>query len=202
VFNKILLSILFVFMGLGVSSCNKKEEIKLSAEAVKNLSDADAFLNANKTQNGVVTTKSGLQYQIMSSGDKSSPAPQYSSIVRVNYEGKLTDGTIFDSSYQSGVAAEFPVAELIPAWTEALQLMHPGDEWVIWVHPRIGYGPVGIPMGCGKDYPCQIPPNALLIFKMRLESIVGAGNNANNAPEEVLSQNEVANLVTDEHKTH
>lgn len=195
IFKSILMSSLGIcFLGLGalpLSSCSKKEEIRVSPAASQNLKNADDFLNQNKTKPGVTTTKSGLQYQIISSGDANGKKPDYSSIVRVNYEGKFLDGKIFDSSYERGVAAEFPVADLIPAWTEALQLMRPGDEWIIWVHPNIGYGPIGMPQGCGDSEPCEMPPNSLLIFKMRLESIVGAGN----MPQELLpSQNDAEHL--------
>lgn len=173
-----LRSILIGVLGFGAlsfSACSKKnEEISLSPAATQNLKNANDFLAQNKTKAGVVTTKSGLQYQILNSGDANAKKPDYSSIVRVNYEGKFLDGKIFDSSYERGVAAEFPVADLIPAWTEALQLMRPGDEWIIWVHPDIGYGPIGMPQGCGESEPCEMPPNSLLIFRMRLETIVGA----------------------------
>lgn len=181
-FNFALKTLLIASLGLGFVSLNacqkKQEEIKLSPAAEQNLKNANDFMAQNKLKPGIVTTKSGLQYQVISSGDAKGKTPDFSSIVRVNYEGKFLDGKVFDSSYQRGVAAEFPVADLIPAWIEALQLMRPGDEWNIWVHPDIGYGPIGMPQGCGEEYPCEMPPNSLLIFRMKLESIVGADNQA------------------------
>ena len=166
---------LLLGLGFGIISCSKKGEIIASPEATKNLQDADNFLLQNQAQTGVLTTKSGLQYMVINKGKPDGKSPSYDSMVRVNYEGKLANGKVFDSSYERGVAAEFNVSQLIPAWTEALQLMRPGDEWTIWVHPKLGYGSVGMPMGCGDaDRPCEIPPNSLLIFKMRLESVVGA----------------------------
>ncbi len=165
---------------------------QVSANSAANLKSADDFMAKNKSETGVITTKSGLQYTIISSGPKSGVSPSYNSIVRVNYEGKLLDGTIFDSSYQRGQAAEFPVDGLIPAWVEALQLMRPGDEWTIWVHPSLGYGDLGMPGGCERfKMQCQIPPNSLLVFKMRLESVVGSGSGAIEiAPSEVSGSND------------
>jgi FKBP-type peptidyl-prolyl cis-trans isomerase FklB len=136
-----------------------------SMDPAANLAAAEAFLATNKTASGVKTTASGLQYAVIASGAGDGPMPSAASIVQVNYEGKLLDGTVFDSSIARGQAAEFPVGQLIPAWVEALQMMRPGDEWTIWVPPSIGYGEAGAPGA--------IPPNALLIFRMRLEKIVG-----------------------------
>jgi FKBP-type peptidyl-prolyl cis-trans isomerase FklB len=132
--------------------------------AADNLKTADDFLARNKTASGVQTTASGLQYAVLASGPEGGAKPGVESIVQVNYEGKLLDGKVFDSSFARGQAAEFPVGQLVPAWVEALQLMKPGDEWTIWVHPSAGYGEMGAPP--------DIPPNALLIFRMRLEKIV------------------------------
>jgi FKBP-type peptidyl-prolyl cis-trans isomerase FklB len=137
-----------------------------SIDPAANLKAAEEFLTKNKTAAGVQTTASGLQYAVIASGADDGPKPTADSIVQVNYEGKLLDGTVFDSSFARGQAAEFPVGQLIPAWVEALQMMRPGDEWTIWVPPAIGYGEAGAPGA--------IPPNALLIFRMRLEKIVGA----------------------------
>ncbi|GIU67014.1 FKBP-type peptidyl-prolyl cis-trans isomerase [Candidatus Phycosocius spiralis] len=124
---------------------------------------AEAFLAKNKLVPGVITTASGLQYAVIASGPATGLKPTADSIVQVNYEGTLLNGEVFDSSFKRGEAAEFPVGQLIPAWVEALQMMRPGDEWTIWVPPAIGYGAQG-----GGP----IPPNSLLIFRMRLEKIV------------------------------
>jgi FKBP-type peptidyl-prolyl cis-trans isomerase FklB len=140
-----------------------------SMDPATNLKTANDFLATNKTARGVQTTESGLQYAIIASGAGDGAKPSASSIVQVNYEGKLLTGQVFDSSFARGQAAEFPVDRLIPAWVEALQLMRPGDEWTIWVPPAIGYGEMGTPDG-------SIPPNSLLIFRMRLEKIVGGSS--------------------------
>jgi FKBP-type peptidyl-prolyl cis-trans isomerase len=136
-----------------------------SMDAEANLKAAEDFLAKNKSVAGVQVTPSGLQYRVTASGPTDGPKPTAQSMVQVNYEGKLLDGTVFDSSFARGEAAEFPVGQLIPAWVEALQLMRPGDEWTIFVHPNIGYGAAGAPGA--------IPPNALLIFRMRLEKVLG-----------------------------
>jgi FKBP-type peptidyl-prolyl cis-trans isomerase FklB len=138
-----------------------------STDMATNLKEANDFLAANKTKSGIQTTASGLQYAVIASGPADGPKPTESSVVQVNYEGKLLNGTVFDSSFARGQAAEFPVGRLIPAWVEALQLMRPGDEWTIWVPPGIGYGEMGTPDG-------SIPPNSLLIFRMRLEKIISS----------------------------
>jgi FKBP-type peptidyl-prolyl cis-trans isomerase FklB len=140
-----------------------------SMDKAANLKEATDFLAANKTKSGIQTTASGLQYAVIASGAGDGAKPTINSVVQVNYEGKLLNGAVFDSSFARGQAAEFPVAMLIPAWTEALQLMRPGDEWTIWVPPSIGYGEEGAGGG-------EIPPNALLIFRMRLEKVLSAPN--------------------------
>jgi FKBP-type peptidyl-prolyl cis-trans isomerase FklB len=133
--------------------------------AADNLKEAEDFLADNRTKPGVTTTDSGLQYAVVTAGAADGPRPAVNSVVQVNYAGTLLDGTEFDSSFARGQAAEFEVGQLIPGWVEALQLMRPGDEWTIWVHPRLGYGE----QGAGND----IGPNKLLVFRMRLEGIVG-----------------------------
>ena len=184
--NKIAIAIAMlplIFSAACAPKAKEESPQQVSANAAANLKTSDDFLIKNKSQTGVITTKSGLQYTVVNSGPKSGVTPGYTSIVRVNYEGKLLDGTIFDSSYQRGQAAEFPVDGLIPAWVEALQLMRPGDEWTIWVHPNLGYGDLGMPAGCERfKMQCQIPPNSLLVFKMRLESVVGSGAAAVDIP--------------------
>lgn len=133
-----------------------------AVEADANLKTGEAFMTTNKTAAGVVTTASGLQYRVDKAGPADGPKPAVSSEVRVHYEGKLLDGTVFDSSLARGEPAEFPVGALIPAWVEALQMMRPGDEYTIWAPPGIAYG-------AGGSGP--IPPNSTLVFKMQLIAI-------------------------------
>lgn len=122
------------------------------------------FLASNATQPGIMTTASGLQYQVVTSaGDSSSPMPSESDTVSVHYEGTLIDGTVFDSSIQRGEPATFPLNGVIPGWTEGLQLMKVGDKFRLFVPSDLAYGP----SGAGD----AIPPNAVLIFDVELLEI-------------------------------
>jgi len=118
-----------------------------------------AFLAQNAHADGVHVTPSGLQYRILRSGPATGIRPKPADEVKVNYEGKLLDGEVFDSSYQRGVPVVMTVRDLVPGWIEALQLMRPGDEWLLYVPPSLGYGD----KGAGP-----IPPNSVLVFKLEL----------------------------------
>ena len=120
--------------------------------------DSKAFLEANKTKEGVKVTESGLQYKILSSGNGKMPTA--TDRVTVNYTGKLVDGTVFDSSFSRSEPSSFVVNQVIPGWTEALQLMHEGDKWMLFIPSSLAYGE----QGAGG----QIPPNATLIFEVEL----------------------------------
>ena len=115
---------------------------------------------------GKFTTRSGLQYKVLASGPAEGRSPTRLDSVVVHYRGTLTDGTVFDSSIDRGQPATFPVAHVIPGWTEALQLMKPGDEWVLFIPARLAYGS----QGAGS----KIPPDSDLIFQVRLLQIVGS----------------------------
>ncbi|NCC63647.1 MAG: FKBP-type peptidyl-prolyl cis-trans isomerase, partial [Spirochaetia bacterium] len=125
-----------------------------------NLADAEAFLENNKLNDGIVVTDSGLQYQILTPAD--GPKPTMESTVEVNYQLQLMDGSVVDSSYDRGETAIFPVANLIEGFTEALMTMNTGSVIRTWVHPSLGYGENGTE---------TILPNALLIFDIELVSI-------------------------------
>ena len=141
-----------------VAACQQAEAPGPSAE------EARTFLAANRSEEGVVTTKSGLQYRIVRAGPKDRPTAKVGDEVKVHYEGKLLDGRIFDSSYQQGAPAVFTVGDLVEGWNEALQLMRPGDEMMLWVPPELGYGPEGAPP--------QIPPNSVLVFRMEMLDVL------------------------------
>jgi peptidylprolyl isomerase/FKBP-type peptidyl-prolyl cis-trans isomerase FklB len=146
------------FMALSLAGCHK---------SLPDQSDqAKAFLAQNAKQPGVVTLPSGLQYKVVKSGPKDGLRPQLGDEVKVNYEGKLVDGAVFDSSYERGVPAAMPLRGLIKGWQEALQLMRPGDEWILYVPPNLGYGDEG----AGG----QIPPGAALIFRIELLGVLPA----------------------------
>jgi FKBP-type peptidyl-prolyl cis-trans isomerase len=120
-----------------------------------------AFLEANKTKDGVVTLPSGLQYKVLQEGTGPKPAP--TDKVVCNYRGTLLDNTEFDSSYKRGQPATFPVTGVIKGWTEALQLMPVGSKWQLFIPAELAYGE----RGAGG----QIGPNATLIFEVELLSI-------------------------------
>lgn len=128
-----------------------------------NLRKAVVYLKENKN-NGVIETKSGLQYKNieLTEGDKKRPGPH--SRVKCHYEGRLTDGTIFDSSYKRGAPAVFSLDQVIPGWTEGLQLMGEGDKYEFTIPPALGYGEVGVPG--------HIPGNSVLIFTVELLEIL------------------------------
>jgi FKBP-type peptidyl-prolyl cis-trans isomerase FklB len=128
--------------------------------ADQNSKQAQQFLAQNKQQPGVTTTASGLQYKVLKQGAGASPA--LTDTVRCHYRGTLLDGTEFDSSL-GGDPAEFPVNQVIPGWTEALQLMKVGDKWQLFVPADLAYGmqPPGPP----------IQPNSLLVFEVELLGI-------------------------------
>ncbi|MBO9715583.1 MAG: FKBP-type peptidyl-prolyl cis-trans isomerase [Pseudoxanthomonas sp.] len=134
---------------------------KQQAVAGKNRTDGAAFLAANRTQKGVLTTPSGLQYMVLREG--SGPRPMASDTVRVNYEGKLLDGTVFDSSYERGEPAEFPLNRVIAGWTEGLSLMPVGAKYRFWIPSDLAYGASGSPP--------KIGPNAALTFDVELLGI-------------------------------
>jgi len=137
-----------------------------------NESAARRFLAANGKLPGVKTTQSGLQYKVLSEGSGASPHP--TDQVTVNYRGTLLDGTVFDSSYERGQPATFPLNKVIPGWQEALTMMKPGAKWQIFIPPELAYG-------ANSPAP-QIPPNALLKFDVELLKIAPPGAAPSVAP--------------------
>lgn len=121
-----------------------------------------AFLDSNRTQAGVVALPSGLQYKIIKEG--SGPKPGPNDRVKVHYTGTLLNGKVFDSSIERGEPAEFGVSEVIPGWTEALQLMPVGSKWQVFIPSDLGYGDAG----AGAD----IEPGATLVFDVELLEIL------------------------------
>ncbi len=128
---------------------------------VKNKEAGEKFLAENKSKDGVITTASGLQYKVIKMGD--GPKPTSTDKVKVHYRGTLIDGKQFDSSYDRGEPAVFPVTGVIPGWTEALQLMPVGSKWEVYLPASIAYGE----RGAGQD----IGPNSTLIFTVELLGI-------------------------------
>ena len=135
--------------------------------AEENLIAGRNFLNKNGQRNGVITTESGLQYEIIKEGF--GPKPSLTDQVTVHYHGTLLDGTIFDSSLEDEPVT-FEVGRVIKGWQEAMQLMPVGSKWTIWVPGDLGYGIRPMPGG-------EIGPNDLLIFEVELFDIVKAETN-------------------------
>ena len=121
----------------------------------------DDFLAANGQKEGIVTTESGLQYEILTEGKGEKPGP--TSKVTTHYHGTTLDGNVFDSSVDRGEPIQFPVNGVIKGWTEALQLMPVGSKWRLFIPSDLAYGP----RGSGE----KIPPHAALIFEFELISI-------------------------------
>jgi FKBP-type peptidyl-prolyl cis-trans isomerase len=163
---------------LAVGACAPKHDASAEETAPSPMAvtavpagEAKAFLDKNAKAEGVKTLASGLQYKVIHAGDVAGPKPATGDEVKVHYEGALTDGTVFDSSYERGSPAIFTVGELVPGWNEALQLMRPGDVWYLYVPPALGYG----------DRPAgPIPPGSVLVFKMELIGVLPHGGSVAN----------------------
>lgn len=152
--------------------CNKKnnsDAADASAQPVKTLAQVNeeygkAFLDSNGRRQGVVTTPSGLQYEVLTEGKGDKPAA--TDTVTVHYTGTLLDGSVFDSSVERGEPATFPLSAVIPGWTEGVQLMSKGAKYRFYIPSDLAYGMQGTPGG-------PIGPNATLIFDVELLEING-----------------------------
>lgn len=153
-----------------IQNFQQEMQAKLVAEmqeqAAKNKAEGEAFLTENAKQEGVVVTESGLQYKILEPGEGESPGP--ADVATVHYRGTLIDGTQFDSSYDRGQPAAFPVGGVIAGWSEALQLMKPGAKWQLVIPAELAYGD----RGAGQE----IGPNATLLFDVELISVEKEAN--------------------------
>jgi len=138
-----------------------EQQAAQAALAESNLAAATAFLAENAAKEGVTVTDSGLQYEVIEAGDGPKPGPD--DTVEVHYSGTLVDGTEFDSSYKRGEPVTFGVNQVIPGWTEALQLMPVGSKYRLVIPPELGYGAGGAGQAIG--------PNAALVFEVELLSI-------------------------------
>ncbi|MFO7983872.1 MAG: FKBP-type peptidyl-prolyl cis-trans isomerase [Desulfuromonadales bacterium] len=145
-----------------ITKLQEESETEMESAAGENLEEGRKFLEQNADKEGVETTESGLQYKVLTPGTGETPSK--SDTVKVHYRGTLTDGTVFDSSYERGEPAEFPVQGLIPAWQEALPMMKEGAKWKLFVPSELAYGE----QGAGQ----VIGPNEVLIFEMELIEIL------------------------------
>ena len=137
-------------------------EEKRSAAFMANKTEGENFLTANKSKEGIQETATGLQYEILTEGDGQKPAA--TDVVSVHYHGTLIDGTVFDSSVQRGTPASFGVHQVIPGWTEALQLMNVGSKYRLYIPQNLAYGANPHPGG-------PIQPFSTLIFDVELLAI-------------------------------
>ena len=143
---------------LVLASCNRDAAGGADLEA--NARAAAFFRETNAKADGIETLPSGLQYKVVQSGPSGAATPDRNDLVRVDYEGALTDGSVFDSSFSRGQPYVTTAEQVVPGWTEALQRMKVGDEWMLYVPPALGYGE----RGQGAD----IPPNSVLVFRIKL----------------------------------
>ncbi len=139
-----------------------KQMIEFKKLADENTKIGEAFLAENAKKSGVITQTSGLQYQVLQQGSGKSPAAK--SKVSVNYEGRLIDGTVFDSSFARGEAVEFQVNQVIQGWTEGLQLMKEGAKYRFFIPAKLAYGEIGAGDSIG--------PNSTLIFDVELLKVL------------------------------
>ena len=124
------------------------------------------FLVQNAKAKGVITTASGLEYFIVKSGPATGPHPTAQDSATFDYEVKLLNGQVIDSSYARGERLTGNVGSFVPGFSEALELMRPGDEWIVWVPPQLGYG---------ANDKGPIPGNSVLRFRLALHSVTHAG---------------------------
>jgi len=139
----------------------QKQMEERGEKATENKAKGKAFLEENKTKEGVKELPSGLQYKVIKLGN--GPSPKLDDKVKCHYKGTLIDGSVFDSSYKRNQPAVFPVNGVIKGWTEALQLMKVGSKWMLYVPSDLGYGD----NGAGKE----IMPGDTLIFEVELLAI-------------------------------
>ncbi len=158
--NALILSVV-----LALAACSPKTDAAKAPGAPEVQSEqSKAFMAKAAKEAGVKVLPSGLAYRVVRSGPATGLKPQLSDEVKVHYEGKLEDGKVFDSSYERGAPAAMPLNGLIPGWQEALQLMRPGDEWILYVPSNLGYGE----NGAGGE----IPPGAPLTFRIELIDVL------------------------------
>ena len=155
--------------GLNVVFSGKMPEIMpdeanniLQAKGKEAKAEGEKFLAENKKKEGVVALPSGLQYKILTAGN--GPKPKASDTVKCHYEGRLINGTVFDSSIRRNEPAEFPVSGVIAGWVEALQLMPVGSKWQLYIPSELAYGTHGAGQSIG--------PNQTLIFDVELLAII------------------------------
>ncbi len=166
--RKLLLAGALLAAASTITSCAKQNNPQDAATATaekdsieaRQMAKEEAFLAQKAKEPGVQSLGGGLLYKVLRAGNGAQPTS--TSMVTVDYEGKLIDGTIFDSSYQRGEPASFPVSGVVAGWQIALKVMHVGDEWEVYIPQYLGYGENGTN---------NIPPYSTLVFKISLKSV-------------------------------
>lgn len=143
------------------AALQKRAEARVAAMTEEASKAGKKFLEDNAKREGVITTASGLQYEVVTKGDGAQPSA--TDVVSVHYEGTLTDGKVFDSSIKRGSPIDLPVSGVIPGWVEALQLMHVGEKVKLFIPSELAYG--------AQSPSPEIPANSVLIFDLELLSI-------------------------------
>lgn len=161
-----------LFLGLAaaaaltLSACGRHQAAS-GPDAQAGAAAARQYLARNAKAPGVVVLPSGLQYKIVHSGPADGARPDKGDEIKLNYTGSLPDGQVFDSTTTSGQPAVMRLDNLVPGWMEALPKMRPGDEWLLFIPPSLGYGPEGRPP--------VIPPNSVLVFDVTLLGVLKTG---------------------------
>ncbi len=148
--------------GFIINYFQEKQQAEMMEMYKDLIEENEKFLEENKKRNGVITTETGLQYEVITMG--TGPKPTRDDIVRTHYKGELTNGEVFDSSFEGGQPLEIAVGSVIPGWVEGLQLMPVGSRFKFYIPQNLGYGE----NGAGG----VIPPYATLIFEVELLEIV------------------------------
>ena len=149
-------------MVAALAACNRAPE---AGDAEANLKAGPAFMERNAKEDGVQSLPNGIQYKVLQAGPVGGESPDSNDLVRVEYEGSLTDGTVFDSSYERGQPSVFTLGDVVSGWREALQHMKVGDEWVVYLPADKAYG---------EDAKPGIPANSVLVFRLKLLDIARA----------------------------
>ncbi len=158
-------AVLLACAALALAACQPRTKDAAAPGAAQVQSEqSKAWMAKAAREPGVKVLPSGLAYKVVRSGAATGLKPQLTDEVKVHYEGKTQDGNVFDSSYERGAPAAMPLRGLIPGWQEALQLMRPGDEWVLYVPSNLGYGEEG----AGGE----ISPGAPLQFRIELIDVL------------------------------
>ncbi len=153
-----------------LSACHRKTNPGDQGLGRQDLDAADAYLKRNAHDPGVIALPSGLQYRVVHSGPAGGEHPARGDEIKVIYTGSLLSGAVFDSNRQTGQPAVLTLDGLVPGWMEALPKMRPGDEWILYLPPKLGYGEQGRPP--------VIAPDSLLVFDLQLLGVLKTKANA------------------------